>query len=226
MKNQDSLHEQGKFILKVLLKDLQIAKSSWAHVSALSNDRAELDNAANILGQDFRYIKITFARDTILALFRISDDPGENRATLCRLSKIIQKPDFVFDNPALINSFTDIVPARWGKQEKPAKIDLYEWRQNMRDVRDNILAHSTLTDLETLPSLCFSTRYIELGLKLHEELILMCCEIFLGADMVTERGLAVSVGDASQFWDLAQEGFIRRAEENHQKFVSAMNRLT
>lgn len=112
-----------------------------------------------------------------------------------------------------------------GSNVRPSKIDLYEWRHNMRNVRNQILAHSTLDDRAYLPLLSSSTRYIELGLKLHQDLILTAANI-LGEGSVTERAIDVSIGNTSLFWDLAQGGFIRKAQERENKLQKALKSVT
>ena len=229
--------ERGKSAVERLASDLNIALHSWAHWEALNGEfpasREALRDVLHTFGYDNRAFMRIFARDSALALMRMTDQrddclslPAVARAL--RVPKVISMllakakawnadqydPDasWARDNVMLcrdkIRNLLKHVPTRWDKNEtKLRNIDLQKFREKARDIRDNALAHSL--NKPVLQN--FEIDEFRDGLRLITDLAAAAHLAFIGRPLPANR-LPFHKNIASNFWHYAQIGFIQGSE--------------
>lgn len=96
-------------------------------------------------------------RDTLIALFRMTDDPGNNRFTLCAISKLLgsaslqtERVNWFEQCPVpsgevckqKINFVLQVVPSKWGAGTKLHDDGLLSLRTELKPIRDKLIAHA------------------------------------------------------------------------------------
>jgi hypothetical protein len=169
MSSADEKIAEGKKIVLRLRREMKLAQLAWAHWEAingkLSVDRRELRAAVDRLGlgREFDGLRGIFARETVLVLYRMTDPPGEDRQTLCRLSKIISDSgvcdrlaskcwliqdgwlDYVAEGElkhrhARLERIRQRIPPKWS-DVPPKRPAVYNLRSKLQPLRHHVLAH-------------------------------------------------------------------------------------
>ena len=166
--------EEGRRTTDRVVVEILAARKSWALFEAFNGKddaaRAQLRVSVSALGvvTCANGIAMALVRDTLLALFRVSDAPGSDKLTLCRLSRALQDPGVVasLEQDArqwsaritpysqkfaekdaatcrrAISLITSTVPPKWDANSPPSDPRLFNLRTKLKDVRDHVIAHS------------------------------------------------------------------------------------
>lgn len=222
--------EEGRRIAQRLRVEARWVQWTWASWEALNgkadDNRKEFREALTHLGlgEQAGLLQELLVRETLLALFRMSDQRGDDRLTLCAISGLLQDDnvrtrlaakerlidegcaEWLADfeagkQPERIAVIRDFVPPRWSDLA-PNKPALHELRQKLKGVRDKLLAHSLDGAGVTLPIVNEMQQFLQITIKLvrNSELI------FLGSAQTGDDQLQVHLDGASRFFDLLEEG--------------------
>lgn len=204
---------EGLRITRRLVIDLRTAHASWAQFVALdrsyNNTANGFKSALQELGLSEQLIAQAdaFIRDALMAMFRMTDNAGNDKdcLTLCHLSGLLADEDFQLragegtrHNIDLIRSF---IPSKWDNSP-PAQDEIFRFRTNLRPVRDGYIAHA----LETRP-VKFSWASVEDCLRTIEKLVHAAKRIFR-LTVQTPIDLETCIQHASDYWQRALMGFI------------------
>ena len=223
---------RGRRITKRLVGEAGSARQSWSIFEAFNGadeqSRSTLLDGVNrlCLQRTVHGFLHALARDTIMTLMRITDQPGQDNLVLCKLSALLRDPDTaakcvgasLFSNPNLpaefaranaegcrsaIKALTDLVPAKWDEKSPPVDRRLYDHREKMRPIRDKILAHSGDSEAIAMPVINEIREFLALTSQLvqHAELI------FSGSAPNWSSDLKIRLREATEFWDVCQTGF-------------------
>ena len=126
--------------------EVQIAMQNWATVEAFNNSQDKIEVALTEAGGWAPAILLVraLARDVLMTLMRITDDPHKDRQTLLRFRKLWEDTNNVSLSDCITvhrKALFDNVPRKW-TDEKSLKTQLGELRTNFKDVRDNLIAHA------------------------------------------------------------------------------------
>jgi hypothetical protein len=189
--------EKGRAIASRLYTELEMANASWAHLTALhrahSNPQTGLKYALSKLYLTPRLTSLADAliRDTLLALFRITDDPSKNRQTLCAVSKLLSSPSLQgerirwFEELPIpsgdlckeqIHLVRSLVPSGWAPKPSLESERLLAFREQLRPIRDRLLAHAA-----PFERIQFALHAVEDFRKLTGQLVIAARFIFEGA---------------------------------------------
>ncbi len=232
MENYEDWLAQGKAVTERLLVDIRLASASWAHFEAINGETeescAEFRRAVNKLGHSRTIdgLMRIFLRDTLMALFRMSDDPGTDRLTLLTASKLLRDPQAVekrmesvrgqFEDwratemdslKHKIDTITDCVPQKWKDTSSLKSSVLNNFRSELRPLRDTLLAHARYTNRMVHPQV----NDIRSWLKLSDELASACHHIFKDAPI--SNMLETYLPEQNLFWDYAARGFVATASQ-------------
>lgn len=225
--------EAGKRIAGRLRSEARWARQAWALWEALNggsqDTRSELRESLQYLGLGGQvgFFQGVLVRDTLLALFRISDQKNKDRLTLCAISHLLEddrlraklatKDRFIAEGctewladfeareqPKRIAVIRSYVPPKWLDQP-PKERALYDLRHRLKDTRDKVLAHP----LDATGVIQPSVDDIRQFLKLTATLVRNAELVFLGSAHTTDDQYRVHVEEATKLWGLLQEGPIR-----------------
>ena len=224
----------GERIVSHLCFELIMLHSSWAHWEALNGRDAQaregfrqgvrrLAHATTV-----ESLRSAILRDTVMTLFRMSDAPGENRKTLCRIALLLQDrkvQDHLIEEArkwnesmldlsdynanlcsAKIASIASHVQPHWKENTPPPSPELYNLRTALRPIRDRKLAHAV--DISSPAELTLNQ--IRRMIDLTTELVYASQLIFAGAAS-SESALPRRIREANDFWDHASTGFLTHA---------------
>lgn len=147
--------EKGRDVVRRLLMEQEIANASWAQFTALH--RANLDKESDFkntlkrlcLEFGLRSLADALIRDTLLALFRMTDDPGNDRMTLCAISKLLsdatlqeERVHWLDQCPIpsgeicneKIKLISGLVPPKWGSDTSLKDRRLSDFRLQMKPI--------------------------------------------------------------------------------------------
>jgi hypothetical protein len=215
--------EEAKCITKRLAAEGHTARRSWTLFEGLNgtniNHRAALHREINklALGGPMQGIVDVLVRDTLLALFRMTDPPGQKseRLTLCRLSQLLAEQDLRSDRETeargwiagdaamaikAMNFITDLVPPSWTKA--PTDPRLFNLRENLKPLRDSMLAHALDTS-GTTPPIVNEVREL---LELVSAAVQNAQLVFLGSAASWENDYKGRLKETTELWDLFQAG--------------------
>ena len=227
MSNNDDWMREGKTITGRLLSEIGLASRSWAHFEAINGEdekkRAVFRDALNHLEHNGTIASLMriFARDTLMALFRISDPDGTDRLTLPAISRLLNNRSFVEQRianvPQLFPGFLeleaaslnrkvdrmlDCVPVNWKRETPPNDPSLREFRTKLRELRNAHLAHAGDLNGVTQPQIDEIRHWLELS----DELVSASRHIFMESPL--DGMLKAHLHSTDSFWDYAANGFI------------------
>jgi AbiU2 len=226
--------EEGRRTTDRVVGEILAARKSWALFESFNGKddaaRAQLRASVSALGlvTCANGIAMALVRDTLLALFRISDAPGSDKLTLCRLSRSLQDPGVVArleqdarrwsarmtpysqkfaDEDAAtcrraISLITTIVPPKWDANSPPSDPRLFNLRTKLKDVRDHVIAHSVDTSGVMFPHRNDIMEFLDLASELVEKAQL----VFRGTSAQWEDDFKSRLKEATVFWDCCQQG--------------------
>ena len=186
----EPLIEEGLNIVRRLLMEQEIANASWAQFTALH--RANLNNKNEFkttlkrlsLYSGLQNLADALIRDTLLALSRMTDDPGNNRITLCGISKILNNSTLQEERvrwleqcpipsgnicKEKINLILGLVPPKWGSDVILKDKRLSDFRLQLKPIRNKLIAHAL-----PFESLQLALHSIDNFRTLVEELSIIC----------------------------------------------------
>lgn len=225
---------EAKRVTVRLMAEAGTARQSWALFEGLNGrddqHRAVLVEGAMSLGlqRPLNGLVNALTRDTLLTLLRMTDPPGDDKLTLCRLSKLLSNQELIEERIAdardwipgspgeladqdaatcasAIKFITDLVPPLWGKSA-PTDPRLFNLRSKLRPVRDKVLAHSIDTTEVIMPVVEDMRQFLDLGGKLVSKAQL----VFRGSWMSEQADFGSRLIEATELWDRAQMGFANR----------------
>jgi uncharacterized protein (DUF433 family) len=230
MEKYDQWLRKGTEVTKRLRTDIQLASASWAHFEAINGEneesRASFRDAVGRLGHSVtidRLMRI-FVRDTLMALFRMSDDESKDRLTLLAVSRLLDDQSAIGWRlqaiPNIFEGFQEIegnilsnkislikdrVPGRWRVCNHLKDPALYEFRKKLRPLRDAFLAHAGCSRDVKDPRI----DEIRGWLKLSDELTSACRHVFM--ETPVDNTLEVLLQEYNLFWEHAAHGFVVNA---------------
>jgi len=210
--------------------EAMIARKSWASFEAIfgrrDTPRTTLREAIDQLGVKgaSSALLTALARDTLLALFRTTDAPGDGKLTLCRISAILHDKNVVrcllddtrnwipdsseeFQNrlapicEQAVSFITGIVPAKWDTNNPPPDQRLFKLRSKLKPFRDQMLAHSADASSVTVPTRKDTVEFLVIVSQLVDKARLL----FLGSTGIWESDYAAQLTEATKFWDSIEE---------------------
>lgn len=214
--------ERGHDIVRRLLTEQEIANTSWAQFTALHRANSDDQNGFKTalqklcLYSGLRSLADALIRDTLLALFRMTDDPGNDRITLCVISKLLS--DSTLQEERLrwfeqcpipsddicnekIKFILGLVPPKWGVHTSLKDTRLSDFRLQMKPVRDRLIAHA-----QPFESLELALHSIDDFRTLVEGLVLSAQFIFRGAAGIGT--FEARSTEAEEFWSYIVQGFL------------------
>jgi hypothetical protein len=210
--------------------EVRSAQRSWVHFEAINGEteqaRERLRSAVDhlSLGGTITELQKAVVRDTLMALFRATDNPGTDCLTLCRLSALLKSdelrenrceaakkwssssfPELREIDPSHCSSWmqavVDAVPPKWS-DTPPVDRRLFDLRTELKDLRDGTLAHAIeRSDGNLVVNDIRSFITIASELAQHAELTFLESRTDWTADW---RRL---MKQANEFWDRCQDGF-------------------
>ncbi|MGH1405549.1 MAG: hypothetical protein ACRBBJ_03195 [Rhodomicrobiaceae bacterium] len=154
------------------MTEVRVAIKSWALFNAMNGNehhkRKELQLALNHLklSDKMIYMRLVMATDTIMAIFRVTEQKGKDKLTFCTLARDLADAEFleqifnyhknknlnlnyfdqVYENNSRIyaKEFLEIFPKKWDKSNSNNLTNkkILKFRENYKDIRDKLLAHS------------------------------------------------------------------------------------
>jgi hypothetical protein len=228
-KRLESLIERGQDVVRRLLVEQEIANASWAQFTALHRVNSDNENGLKntlqrlCLYSGLRSLADALIRDTLLALFRMTDDPGNNRITLCVISKLLsdaalqeERVSWLEQCPIpsgdichkKIKFISELVPPRWGPNIIPKDKRLSNFRLQLQPIRNKLIAHA-----QPFESLKIALRSVEDFRSLVEELVLSAQFIFRGAAGIGT--FEARSTEAEEFWSYIVQGFLAERSRSH-----------
>jgi hypothetical protein len=232
MVNVRDLFSQAVFVTERVCAEVRNAQLTWAHFEAINGEsdgvRDQLRTGVNrlALGNTLHALVMAITRDTLMALFRATDNPGDKneRLTLCRLSALLEVDELREDRKAAagkwagstfpelrekdaskceswMQAIRDAVPPKWNERAPPADRRLFDLRNALKPLRDSALAHALDGDGNVVINDIRSFLEITSELAAHAELI------FREAASNWEAEKRRSLKQANLFWDHCQKGF-------------------
>lgn len=228
---------EGVATTKRVCAEAHAARQSWALFSTLngenSQEREPLREATRKLGlgRTLNFIEMTFVREAILALFRLSDPAQKDRLTLVRLSKLLDDKELVENRLNAAAAWIPNSPEKlaeldrrrcgdaialirncvieWKKDCQPSDDRLYKFRCKLRPIRDKILAHAIAAhDVQK------TTRDDLSGfLAIASELASAAQLIFLDGALSWKDDLKNRRKEAAELWDYLRDGIVIAASE-------------
>jgi hypothetical protein len=215
--------QKGQAVAKRLAQDLHIAQSSWAHWEAMNGEmgtsRQDFRDAINWLLVSPQGLVGALLRDTLMALSRNVDKNGAS--SLRAVTKLLNDPALsssliarARDVPMIgkyeerliqvkIQFFTDRVPPQWHSKQPPPIPDLHNWRVQIEELRNQVLAHSGASmKLDKI-----QVNKIREGFELISPLVEAAHHIFVGS-LLPNTTFTNLVKRANRFWDYGEIGFI------------------
>ena len=127
--------------------EVRIAMMNWATVEVFNERREAIQEqlTASEAWQPAKFMIKALVRDVLMALMRITDDSGQDRQTLVRLVGSSSNLDFGGSPTRRQNAdhLFAYVPPKWkGSREALLKPELYDLRENLRPIRDRLIAHA------------------------------------------------------------------------------------
>ena len=223
---------EAKLVTKRLVAEAGAARQSWALFEGLrgrdnQHRKAMLIGATHLcLNGPLNGLSSALGRDTMLTLMRMTDPPGDDKLTLCRLSKLLECNDLKKDRievarnwipaspaefvdadaarcAAAMKAITDLVPPLWSVP--PSNRSIYDLRIKLKPVRDAVLAHSIDTAGVIMPG----NNDILIFLRVVSEVVEFAQLVFLDSAISWKRDFEIRLREATALWDLCQDGVER-----------------
>jgi uncharacterized protein (DUF433 family) len=233
MEKYETWLTEGKAVTERLLIDLKLASASWAHFEAINceteESRADFRRALNEPDHSGTIdgLMSLFLRDTLMALFRMSDPCDNKRHTFLKVSGLLHENQFTeqrlesipianelfleYEVRILrdkISKFKDCVPAKkWGNGESLPNLKLHNYRIELLPLRNSLLAHAG----DFLGNKDAQINKTRDWLKLSNELVSTCHHIFMGSPI--SNMLETYLPKQNLFWDHAARGFVATASQ-------------
>lgn len=240
----DEKIELGKKAAIRLREELDWAQKSWASFEAINgrqNDATKrIYDAKNYLlcsGHDV-FLKNLFWRETLLSLFRMTDQHQNDTQNLCTIQHVLRinrcaervcekgwfeslgYPEFLLESEIAAQSLRikhilQIIPQKWSDPE-PDKPVLHKLRTKLRSLRDSSFAHL----LETTPPKTYPNQ-IRAFLRISECLVYRSQLIFCGSAAEPREAFGQKMTAAQRYFDYANDGFLTRYENDQARRMAA-----
>jgi AbiU2 len=209
-----------------ILKEAQAASKTWvmaAELSAVLRSDPHYANGLDHVGSGgLLTIHHSLIEHALMAAFRLSDAPGQDRTTLCSVAALFQageiKPtedewlrhlgyrshvmEWTRDrNRAAADRYLALVPSAWPSPTQDAG-ELAQLRRETKPFRDKQLAHFILMEPDAVPTYGAAGRLIDLTLDLATDAALLLKGAAVEADAFREHARE----DARLFWGATLEG--------------------
>jgi hypothetical protein len=219
--------QKGQAIAKRLAQDLHMGQSSWAHWEAINGEvetsRRSFRDAIGCLGLSNKGFVGALLRDTLMSLARIVDKTGASslRAASALFKNPALSPSLIArarDTPLIgeyeerliqqkIQFFTDRVPRQWHDKQPPPIAHLHNWRIQIEELRNQVLAHSgSSMNLNRI-----QVDKIREGFELISPLVEAAHHIFIGSALPRST-FADLRKVANEFWNYGEIGFIEASK--------------
>jgi hypothetical protein len=168
---------------------------------------------------------MALVRDTLMSLFRVTDAPGADRLTFCRLSRLLEI-EALWENrkeaarnwiassypelrekdastcTASMQAIVDAVPTLWKENAPPVDRRLFDLRTRLAHLRKGTLAHA-LGEADGNVAIGDIRNFMNVTSELaqHAELV------FMGVAPSWQAEWCIGLKDANEFWDCCQKGF-------------------
>ena len=218
------------FVTERVCAEIRGAQTSWAHFEAINGEndetRQQLRRGVDCfgLGDVLRVLVRGIVRDTLMALFRATDEPQANRLTFCRLSLLLESDGLREDRIAAARKWSvstypelrvleaskcqtwmqairDAAPPKWDKEAPPPDRRLFDLRSTLLPMRHNSLAHALDGDGDVVINDVRKFLEITSELAQHAELI------FRGVAPNWQFDQRRRLRETNIFWDRCQDGF-------------------
>lgn len=224
--------ERAQIVVDRLVGDLHVVFHAWAHWEALNGDSAAAREPLREISHEFQYdtrkLMNVFARDCVMALARMTEQ-GKDCYSLPAIGKIIRMPQaqglllakakawdgekydidqsWTRDNAILCRSkimlIRSYVPADWkADNNKLRSKKLLTFRDKIRDVRDNTIAHSLAAPVLH----AFTIDEFRECISLVHALVNAAHLVFAGKALPANL-VPIHQHTAESFWHYAQIGF-------------------
>lgn len=207
------------------------ATNAWATLKALdrrvganSRFKAALDWC---WPRELQVIADGLHLETLLALARVTDAPGGDRQTVCALAKelknddvrvLLQSKDWlardcpqpalaweIEEQPKRLDAFCKLVPPTWKNDTLTPDRRLWEFRQAVRPLRGQVLAHSVeIAGQLSVPN----PDSVEAGLAVCAEVAELGRLIFRGNGPALDRNLDGIVRRRGTVWEFFERGLV------------------
>ncbi|MEQ1650515.1 MAG: hypothetical protein ABL898_18200 [Hyphomicrobiaceae bacterium] len=217
--SRNPTNQSGEFgnrdeLLEVVLRirsEISVAMLNWATVEAFNNNADALFDGLSrrIAGETARFAIKALVRDVIACLMRISDAPGTDRQSLCRLAKefsalsldalVVRFGGLADDLNAARSLFLASVPVDWTTQPEPVDGRLRELRTTFRPIRDVLIAHALdYSNLELKRDIPKVREFLKLSASLTDAACIVCNVSRLNLQEHWDGAIA----QGTAFWDV------------------------
>ncbi len=181
----------GRNCSRRIVKEVQIAIKSWALFNAMNGNEnhSRKDMQASLkqlqLSDKMVYMRLVMAFDTLMAIFRVTDQKSKDNLTFCNLAIELADAEFLdemiqynknefsklgtsfeqkFEDNSrkYVKEYLDTFPLNWNKTKNLSNKKIFEFRNQYKPLRDNFLAHSGMQANLEQPTIDETSQTIEL----------------------------------------------------------------